>query len=365
MQSYSDMSSDRKKIVIGLSGGVDSAVAAARLKQEGWNVTGLFMKNWDEDDDEAYCAAREDLAAATAVSETIGISLKTVNFSHEYWERVFSTFLKEYQAGRTPNPDILCNREIKFKEFLSYAQMLGNPVIATGHYARIKNHKNGFGLHKSVDLSKDQSYFLHELDQTALAATIFPLGETNKTDVRAEAVSLGLPNAKRKDSTGICFIGERKFSDFLSKYLPPTPGDIKDLEGKTIGKHQGLWFYTLGQRQGLDIGGAGDAWYVAEKKMTENTLIVVQGHDHPSLLKQSVSVKKMHWTLKAPAQPRLKCFAKTRYRQDDQSCEVEIFPDGSLSATFEELQRAPTPGQSLVLYHDTQVLGGGVIEQVL
>jgi tRNA-specific 2-thiouridylase len=259
----------------------------------------------------------------------------------------------------------LCNREIKFKEFLAYAQMLGSPLIATGHYARIKNHKDGFGLHKSVDLSKDQSYFLHELGQTALAATIFPLGEINKTEVRAEAVSLGLPNAKRKDSTGICFIGERKFSDFLAKYLPPTPGDIKDIEGNTIGEHQGLWFYTLGQRQGLDIGGAGDAWYVAEKNMNENTLIVVQGHDHPSLLKQSVSVKKMHWTLKAPAQTRLKCFAKTRYRQDDQSCEVEIFPDGGLSATFEALQRAPTPGQSLVLYDDTHVLGGGVIEQVL
>ncbi len=352
-------------VVVGLSGGVDSAVAAARLKRQGWDVTALFMKNWEEDDDEAYCAAREDLAMATAVSEVLDIPLRTVNFAHEYWERVFAIFLHEYQAGRTPNPDVLCNREIKFKEFLSYAQHLGSDRIATGHYARIEESSGVFFLNKARDLSKDQSYFLHTLDQSALAPTLFPLGELEKTDVRVEAAALGLPNAQRKDSTGICFIGERRFSDFLARYLPVTPGKIQNLDGELIGEHQGLWFYTLGQRHGLDIGGPGEAWYVADKDMATNVLTVVQGHDHRALMKQSVTVREIHWINGTPNHWPLQCQAKTRYRQADQACILYPADDGVFKVVFDEPQRAPTPGQSLVLYKGDHVLGGGVITQTL
>ncbi len=348
-------------VVVGLSGGVDSAVAAHRLKTEGYEVIGLFMKNWEEDDDETYCAAREDLAAAEAVSETLGIPLKTVNFSHEYWERVFTIFLDEYRAGRTPNPDVLCNREIKFKEFLSYAKDLGAHHIATGHYARVIKEGGSHRLLKALDLAKDQSYFLHELEEAALGVTIFPLGEIDKQSVREEARNLGLPNAERKDSTGICFIGERKFSDFLARYLPMAPGPIKTLEQETVGEHRGLWFYTAGQRHGLDIGGPGEAWYVAEKDMANNVLYVVQGHDHSALMKQSLIVDKMHWISGSAPGSTLRCSAKTRYRQEDQPCSVIVNDMGGISVAFDSPQRAPTPGQSLALYEGTTVLGGGVI----
>jgi len=349
--------------VVGLSGGVDSGIAASHLKRDGWNVTALFMKNWEEDDDEVYCAAREDLAMATQVSDALDIPLRTVNFSHEYWERVFAIFLREYRAGRTPNPDVLCNREIKFKEFLSYAQHLGSERIATGHYARIEESSGVFFLNKAQDLSKDQSYFLYALGQSALAPTLFPLGELKKTDVREEAAALGLPNAQRKDSTGICFIGERRFSEFLARYLPVTPGRIQNLEGEVVGEHQGLWFYTLGQRQGLDIGGPGEPWYVARKDMEHNVLTVIQGHDHPALMRQSVAVQEMHWINGAPKNWPLRCQAKTRYRQTDQPCTVQSNTPNRIEVVFDDLQRAPTPGQSLVLYDNERVLGGGVIDQ--
>ena len=355
------MPSPQNTVVVGLSGGVDSAIAAHRLKTQGYHVIGLFMKNWEEDDDEEYCAAREDLAAAQAVSEALGIPLKTVNFSHEYWERVFTIFLDEYRSGRTPNPDVLCNREIKFKEFLSYARDLGADHIATGHYARVEIENNAHQLLKAKDLSKDQSYFLHELTESALALTMFPLGNTVKDAVREEARQLNLPNAERKDSTGICFIGERKFSDFLARYLPPNPGPIRTLEQETVGEHRGLWFYTAGQRHGLDIGGPGDAWYVADKDLEANILYVVQGHDHPALMKDALVVDKMHWISGSAPERTFRCQAKTRYRQDDQSCSVSLDNAGGISVRFDSPQRAPMPGQSLALYQNDRVLGGGVI----
>ena len=355
------MTRRKEKVVVGLSGGVDSAIAAARLKTQGWDVTALFMKNWEEDDDAEYCAAREDLAMAERVVEVLDIPLRTVNFAHEYWERVFAIFLHEYEAGRTPNPDVLCNREIKFKEFLSYARHLGSNYIATGHYARIEKAGGAFRLLKAHDRTKDQSYFLHTLDQNALSPTVFPLGEAHKKDVRAEAKALGLPNAERKDSTGICFIGERRFADFLARYLPPKPGTMCTPDGEPVGGHQGLWFYTLGQRHGLDICGPGEAWYVAGKDMEKNILTVVQGHDHPGLMRRSIMVEDMHWVGDAPDASLMHCCAKTRYRQADQGCVVHTHANEAVLVEFEEPQRAPTPGQSLVLYRDDEVLGGGVI----
>ena len=355
------MKPSKMQVVVGLSGGVDSAIAAARLKAQDCEVTGLFMKNWEEDDDAEYCAAREDLAMAERVAEVLDIPLKTVNFSHEYWERVFAIFLREYEAGRTPNPDVLCNREIKFKEFLSYAQHLGSNYIATGHYARVEKEHGLCRLLKAVDHSKDQSYFLHTLNQKALSPTLFPLGGALKKDIRAEADALGLPNASRKDSTGICFIGERRFSDFLSRYLPAKPGEMRTPEGKPVGEHQGLWFYTLGQRHGLDIGGSGEAWYVCAKDIETNVLTVVQGHDHPDLMRQSAVVEEMHWVGNLPETLPLQCCAKTRYRQEDQNCLVRGRDGNTLQVEFNEPQRAPTPGQSLVLYQGDEVLGGGII----
>ena len=355
------MTPRKQKVVVGISGGVDSAIAAARLKEQGWDVTALFMKNWEEDDDAEYCAAREDLAMAQQVAEALDIPLLTVNFAHEYWERVFAIFLREYEAGRTPNPDVLCNREIKFKEFLSYAHHLGSNYIATGHYARVEKVGGTFRLLKAHDHSKDQSYFLHTLDQRALSPTLFPLGEAQKKDIRAEANALGLPNADRKDSTGICFIGERRFADFLARYLPPKPGRMCTPDGEPVGEHQGLWFYTLGQRHGLDIGGPGEAWYVCAKDIETNVLTVVQGHDHPDLMRRSAVVEEMHWVGNLPETLPLQCCAKTRYRQEDQNCLVHRRDGNTLLVDFEAPQRAPTPGQSLVLYQGEDVLGGGII----
>ena len=355
------MTPPKEKVVVGLSGGVDSAIAAARLKAQGWDVTALFMKNWEEDDDAEYCAAREDLAMAERVAEALDIPLRTVNFAHEYWERVFAIFLREYEDGRTPNPDVLCNREIKFKEFLSYARHLGSDYIATGHYARVEKVGSAFRLLKARDRAKDQSYFLYSLDQNALSPTLFPLGEAQKKDIRTEANALGLPNAERKDSTGICFIGERRFADFLARYLPPKPGRMCTPDGEAVGEHQGLWFYTLGQRHGLDIGGPGEAWYVAAKDMERNILTVVQGHDHPDLMRRSVMVEELHWVGDEPDASPIHCHAKTRYRQAGQTCVAHVQGNGTLFVEFEEHQRAPTPGQSLVLYRDDEVLGGGII----
>ena len=359
------MTAPKPRVIVGLSGGVDSAVTALLLLEQGYDVAALFMKNWEEDDDSEYCAAAEDYRSARAVCDTLEIPLHAVNFAREYWDRVFAHFLAEYRAGRTPNPDVLCNREIKFKAFLAHAHRLGAERIATGHYARIQCDNDRCRLLKGVDRDKDQSYFLHALDQVALAASLFPLGELTKIEVRARAHAAGLPNHARKDSTGICFIGERRFKDFLQRYLPAQPGEIRTPDGEVKGRHDGLMYYTLGQRQGLGIGGPGEAWYVADKDLTRNILYVVQGEHHEALYAPALIAHDLTWIAgRAPALP-LRCSAKTRYRQTDQACTVAENADGGVRVTFDEPQRAPTPGQSVVFYHGDACLGVGVITQAL
>jgi tRNA-specific 2-thiouridylase len=346
-----------------MSGGVDSSVAAALLLEQGYDVHGLFMKNWEEDDDAEYCAAAEDLNDAEQVCRTLSVELSTVNFSHEYWERVFQQSLDEHRAGRTPNPDVLCNKEIKFKEFLEHAEKLGAQYIATGHYARIAKVDDQFRLLKGVDTDKDQTYFLYTLQQNVLSRTLFPLGDLNKSEVRQRAQELGFANFDKKDSTGICFIGERKFKTFLSQYLPAQPGEIRDLDEEVVGKHDGLMYYTIGQRHGLGIGGEGEAWYVARKDLAHNLLYVVQGHDHPVLFSQYVFVHDLHWVNGNPPSTEFKCRAKSRYRQADQECTVEILNNNQTFVSFDREQRAVTPGQSMVFYDGDVCLGGGVIER--
>jgi tRNA-uridine 2-sulfurtransferase len=355
------------KVVVGMSGGVDSAVAALLAKRAGHEVVGLFMKNWEDDDDDEYCSTREDLIDAAAAADTIGIELEAVNFSAEYKERVFAEFLREYAAGRTPNPDVLCNAEIKFRAFLDHAMRLGAERIATGHYARVEE-KNGLQrLLRGLDSSKDQSYFLHRLTQEQLARVMFPVGELKKSEVRKIALEAGLPNHAKKDSTGICFIGERPFREFLNRYLPKAPGRMVDEKGKTVGEHIGLAFYTIGQRKGIGIGGksgaAGDAWYVADKRIASNELVVVQGHDHPLLMKRTLSAADAAWVLgTAPEAPSAHT-AKTRYRQADAPCTLSRVLDGEIHVDFSSPQWAVTPGQSVVLYDGEVCLGGGVIRQ--
>lgn len=364
----------KRRVIVGMSGGVDSSVAAWLLKEQGWEVVGLFMKNWEDDDDDEYCSTRQDLLDAASVADLIGIELEAVNFAAEYKERVFAEFLREYSAGRTPNPDVLCNAEIKFKAFLDHALRLGADTIATGHYARVRQvtagaHAGQFELLKAVDGSKDQSYFLHRLNQSQLARTLFPLGDLRKTQVREIAARVGLPNARKKDSTGICFIGERPFREFLNRYLPTQPGPIKTPDGKTVGRHIGLAFYTIGQRKGIGLGGSrdgtGEPWFTARKDMASNTLYVVQGHDHPWLLSRSLSAGDASWISGKPPAPGLPGIgnftAKTRYRQSDAPCTLESTPDG-FSLLFADAQWAITPGQSAVLYQGETCLGGGVIE---
>ena len=347
-------------VVVGISGGVDSSVAAWRLKEQGFDVIGLFMKNWEEDD-QSYCNVAEDLKSATESCETIGIPLRTVNFSYEYWEKVFAVFLQEYQKGHTPNPDILCNREIKFREFFNFAKDLGARFIATGHYARTRRKGSLTQLLKGADPNKDQSYFLYQIPQNALAQTLFPIGDLKKTEVRDIARETGLPNSERKDSMGICFIGQRRFKTFLSRYLPQNTGEIKTLDGLTVGEHDGLWFYTIGQRHGLNIGGPGEAWYVARKDMSRNVLYVVQGHDDIALMKKSVYCNEPHWiTGDAPERVIFSCSAKIRHGQRDQRCHLSHH-NNQIRVLFNNAQRAITPGQSLVLYHGEIVLGGATI----
>jgi len=349
------------KIIVGISGGVDSAVTALLLKQEGHDVTGLFMKNWEEDDADGHCSAEDDLKMARAVCEAIGIPLKTVNFSTEYWDRVFSYFLAEYQAGRTPNPDVLCNKEIKFKAFLEHALTLGAECIATGHYARVRHDGGQHRLLKACDTNKDQTYFLYLLGQKELARTLFPLGELTKPQVRTLAHEAGLPNFDRRDSTGICFIGERDFKSFLGRYLPAQPGEIRTLAGAPKGKHDGAMYYTIGQRHGLGIGGEGEAWYVVGKDVSHNILYVEQGEHHPALYSEALIARQLHWIgADAPRLPR-KLHAKTRYRQPDQDCCLTA-QDNELRVEFDAAQRAITPGQSVVFYDGDECLGGGVIE---
>ncbi len=385
-------------VVVGMSGGVDSSVTALLLKQQGYDVIGLFMKNWEDDDDSEYCSSRQDFIDAVSVADTIGIPIEAVNFAKEYKDRVFSYFLREYEAGRTPNPDILCNSEIKFKAFLDHAIRLGADTIATGHYAQVREVDGGFQLLKARDNSKDQSYFLHRLNQQQLGKAMFPLGQLLKAQVRDIAREHGLANHAKKDSTGICFIGERPFREFLNRYLPTKPGDIwtpntladmpgyewesnalvpapecsappchkRTPEGKVVGQHMGLSFYTIGQRQGLGIGGSrettGEPWFVAGKDMQHNRLIVVQGHDHPLLLNPQLDALEMHW-ISGHAPDTTKGYAaKTRYRQQDAACRIVLNAQDTAHFTFDEAQWAVTPGQSVVVYDGEICLGGGIIK---
>lgn len=358
----------QEKVIVGMSGGVDSSVAAHLLLQQGYAVEGLFMKNWDEDDGTEYCTAKADYADAQAVAEHLGIHLHAANFAAEYWDGVFEHFLAEYRAGRTPNPDILCNREIKFRAFLDYALTLGASKIATGHYARLGEHEGSVSLLKGLDANKDQSYFLHAVGHRELAQSLFPVGAIEKSEVRRIAAQQGFKTHDKKDSTGICFIGERRFKDFLQCYLPAQPGPIETLAGEVLGEHQGLMYHTIGQRQGLGIGGLashGDApWYVAGKDLPRNTLLVVQGNEHSALYAEALLVEDLFWIDgQAPALP-LQCSAKIRYRQMDQACTLTL---GSLGhrVSFESPQRAISPGQSVVFYRGEHCLGGGVIQRAL
>ncbi len=357
----------RKHIIVGMSGGVDSSVTALKLVEEGHQVTGLFMKNWEEDDGTDYCTALEDLADAQQVCDKLGIELKTVNFASEYWDEVFEVFLSEFKRGRTPNPDILCNKHVKFKAFLNYAiEDLGAEYIATGHYARVATSNGEFQLLKGLDPNKEQSYFLYTLAQKALSKTLFPIGELHKGELRAMAKKAGFNNHKKKDSTGICFIGERKFTEFLQRYLPTQPGEMRTPEGQYIAKHQGLMYYTLGQRQGLGIGGVKNApdepWYVLEKDLDNNVLIVGQGHDHPLMLHNTLEAGQLDWCSNQPLSESIHCKAKTRYRQSDQPCFLQPLDHDRCKVVFETPQRAITPGQSVVFYEGDICLGGGIIE---
>jgi len=374
------MSLRPQRVVVGLSGGVDSAVTAWLLKQQGHEVIGIFMKNWEDDDDSEFCSSRQDFLDAASVADVIGIEIEHVNFAADYKDRVFAEFLREYQAGRTPNPDVLCNAEIKFKAFLDHAMRLGAEKIATGHYARVRTVADAsfeggerVELLKGLDPLKDQSYFLHRLNQAQLSKTLFPVGELPKTEVRRIAADIKLPNAKKKDSTGICFIGERPFREFLNRYLANEPGPIKDDQGRKLGEHVGLSFYTLGQRKGIGIGGVKDKgaprgggehepWFVARKDMGSNTLYVVQGHDHPWLQQHTLVADDLSWVDGRGPQVGLEGVgAKTRYRQADAPCEVSAVDALTLQLRFPEAQWAVTPGQSAVLYQGDVCLGGGVI----
>jgi len=358
-----------KRIIVGMSGGVDSSVTALLLQQQGYDVSGLFMKNWEEHDPAAPCPAAIDANDAMQVCDLLGIDFDAVNFSAEYWDRVFRYFLDEYRRGRTPNPDVLCNREIKFRAFLDHALEQGVEQIATGHYARIRHDRHGYQLLKGLDDDKDQSYFLYLLSQEQLARAQFPLGELSKAEVRAIAAGHGFANHDKKDSTGICFIGERRFSEFLQQYLPARPGKIRSIDDQYLGHHQGLMLHTIGQRKGLGIGGradnSGEAWYVVGKDIERNVLIVAQGDRHPALYTQALIAERPHWIHgEAPALP-LHCKAKIRYRQSDQPCTVTVLDNGYLRVDFLRVQRAVSPGQSVVFYDGDVCLGGAVIDAAL
>lgn len=348
----------KKTVAVGMSGGVDSSVSAYLLKKAGYNVIGLFMKNWDEDDE--LCPAIQDYEDALLVAEQIGIPLHSFNFSKEYWNSVFERFLFELKSGRTPNPDIWCNKEIKFKVFLNKAKEIGADFLATGHYAAVGPNKE---LLRGLDANKDQSYFLYTLTEDLLQQILFPLGDIEKSEVRQIAVSLGLATAAKKDSTGICFIGKRNFQGFLSQYIQSKPGDFRTPDGTVIGKHDGIWNYTIGQRRGMGIGGPGDAWFVADKDIETNSVTVVQGQDHPLLLSHKIEASELTWVAKPPIAP-YECTAKIRYRQVDQMCKIESLSDDSAIISFNEPVRAATSGQSVVFYNGRTCLGGGIINKV-
>ncbi len=360
----------KKKVIIGMSGGVDSSVSAFILQQQGYQVEGLFMKNWEEDDDTDYCTAAADLADAQAVADKLGMKLHKINFAAEYWDNVFEHFLSEYKAGRTPNPDILCNKEIKFKAFLEYAaEDLGADYIATGHYVRRSGDDENAQLLRGLDTNKDQSYFLYALSKKQVGQSLFPVGEIEKPIVRKIAEDLGLATAKKKDSTGICFIGERKFKDFLARFLPAQPGEIRTVDGKVVGRHDGLMYHTLGQRKGLGIGGvkglSEEPFYVVEKDLINNVLVVAQGHDNSALLSTGLIASQLNWVDLQPIRENLRCTVKTRYRQEDIPCEIQPIDDNTIRVMFDEPQIAVTPGQSAVFYLGEVCLGGGIIEEQL
>lgn len=358
----------KKKVIIGMSGGVDSSVSGFILQQQGYQVEGLFMKNWEEDDDTDYCTAAADLADAQAVADKLGMKLHKINFAAEYWDNVFEHFLSEYKAGRTPNPDILCNKEIKFKAFLEYAaEDLGANYIATGHYVRRSGNDDNAQLLRGLDENKDQSYFLYALNKKQIGQSLFPVGEIEKPIVRKIAEDLGLATAKKKDSTGICFIGERKFKDFLARFLPAQPGEIRTVDGKVVGHHDGLMYHTLGQRKGLGIGGvkglSEDPFYVVEKDLINNVLVVAQGHDNSALLSSGLIASQLTWVDMQPLRENLCCTVKTRYRQADIPCEIQPLDNNTIKVIFDEPQIAVTPGQSAVFYLGEVCLGGGIIEE--
>jgi tRNA-specific 2-thiouridylase len=357
----------RNKVTIGLSGGVDSALTAALLQEQDYEVNAVFMQNWDAND--PHCNASIDLSDARAIADQLGIKLTTVNFSKEYWDNVFSHCLDEFAAGRTPNPDVLCNREIKFKPLLKTVHQLGSTYLATGHYAQILKTKTGFELHKGIDENKDQSYFLYLLNQEQLSQSLFPLGGMRKQDVREAARKRGLVNAKKKDSTGICFVGERAFKPFLKEFLTPRPGEIRTENGHLIGQHDGVIFYTLGQRQGLNIGGTrgsnGAPWYVIDKDVQNNILVVAQNANHPRLLRTECTLTHVHWISGIKPHPLFSCNSKMRYRHLDQGCTVNLLDNNMARVHFNTHQRALTPGQSVVFYEGTQCLGGGIITSFL
>jgi len=362
--------SSKVKVIVGMSGGVDSSVSAYLLKEQGYHVAGLFMKNWEEDDDKDYCSAVADLADAKAVCNKLGIELLTINFAAEYWDQVFAHFLTEYQAGRTPNPDVLCNKEIKFKAFLDYAtEYLGADYIATGHYVRQSNVHGHTQLLRGLDHNKDQSYFLYTLSEAQIRKSLFPVGELEKKQVRQIATQLGLTTAQKKDSTGICFIGERKFREFLARYLPARPGKVRTVDGEIIGEHQGLMYHTLGQRKGLGIGGLKNVpeipWYVVDKDIRNNELIVAQGQNHSSLFSKGLVASQLHWVSREPLMEKLACTVKTRYRQQDISCTLLPIDSAHTKVIFDTPISAVTPGQSAVFYLNEVCLGGGIIEERL
>ncbi|WP_224745750.1 tRNA 2-thiouridine(34) synthase MnmA [Neiella litorisoli] len=359
-----------KRVIVGMSGGVDSSVSAYLLKQQGYQVEGLFMKNWEEDDTDEYCSAAEDLADAQAVCDKLDIELHTINFAAEYWDRVFEYFLAEYKAGRTPNPDIMCNKEIKFKAFLDFAcEDLGADYIATGHYVRRRQIDGRWQMLRGLDNNKDQSYFLYTLGEEHVARTLFPVGELEKPEVRRIAEEQDLITAKKKDSTGICFIGERKFTDFLKRYLPAQPGNIVSVDGEAMGQHQGLMYHTLGQRKGLGIGGRKDAstdpWYVVDKNIETNELIVAQGAEHPRMFSNGLIAEQQHWVSREPLSGPTRCTVKTRYRQQDLPATATPIEDGKVEVVFDEPQTAVTPGQSVVFYQQEVCLGGAIIDQLI
>jgi tRNA-uridine 2-sulfurtransferase len=356
----------KQRIVVGLSGGVDSAVCAHLCQQQGHEVIGVFMQNWETDNDDPFCTAEQDLNDAHQVAQHLDIEFHAVNFAKAYWDQVFQFCLDEFSRGRTPNPDIWCNKEIKFNVFLEHAKALGADYLATGHYAKISQNQNQqFELRKAHDLNKDQTYFLHALNQHQLQHALFPLGDMTKPQVRELAESLNLPNAKKKDSTGICFIGERRFKAFLKEFILGKPGAITTIDNQHIGQHDGLMYYTLGQRKGLNIGGVKGmpeaAWYVVDKNLETNQLIVAAGDNHPRLLSTELTASDLHWITEKPVFP-LTCTAKSRYRQPDQKCTVTAIDTNTIKVIFKSPQRAITPGQSIVFYHKDQCLGGAIID---